>query len=114
MKFFGGRDADSNATCAVAPARGSDLGTPPVGTPAHTLFQPLPPQPAPLPGIYLNTVPGNKGVYLTTGDTLGQAIPLSHVHHMAMGPRLSDTNKPRHSLGNVGGVGSGRGSWSPL
>ena len=52
-------------------------GDPPCGHPCpHALFQPLPPQPAPLPGNYLNTVTGAKGVYLTTGDTTGQAIPL--------------------------------------
>ena len=41
-------------------------------------------------------------VLLVTGDTLGQAIPLSHVHHMAMGPRLSDTKKQRHPLAQRG------------
>ena len=40
-----------------------------------------------------------------TGDTLGQTIPLSHVHHMAMGPRLSNTNKPGHSLAPRGAPG---------
>ena len=74
-------------------------GDPPRGHPCpHALFQPLPPQPAPLPGIYLNAVAGAKGVYLTSGDTAGQAIPLGQVHHMAMGPRLSNTDKPRHPL----------------
>ena len=52
-------------------------GDPPCGHPCpHALFQPLPPQPAPLPGIYLNTVTGVKGVYLTAGDTTGQAVLL--------------------------------------
>ena len=46
-------------------------GDPPCRHPCpHALFQPLPPQLAPLPSIYLNTVPGAKGVYLTAGDTL--------------------------------------------
>ena len=48
-------------------------GDPPCGNPCpHALFQPLHPQPAPLPGVYLNTVKGAKGVYITTGDTPGQ------------------------------------------
>ena len=67
-------------------------GDPPCEHPCpHALFQPLPPQPAPLPGIYPNTVTGTKGVYLTAGDTPGQAVPLDQVHHMAMGPRLPNT-----------------------
>ena len=79
------------------------LGDPPCKPPCpHALFQPLPPQPAPPPGIYLNTVTGAKGVYLTTGDTTGQAIPLDQVHHMALGPRLPNTDKPRHSLAEHG------------
>ena len=73
-------------------AQGSGSGIP------RALFQPLLPQPAPLPGVYLNTVTGAKGVYLTTGDTTGQAIPLDQVHHMALGPRLFNTDKPRHPL----------------
>ena len=74
-------------------------GDPPCGHPCpHALFQPLLPQPAPLPGVYLNTVTGSKGVYLTTGDTTGQAIPLDQVHHGALGPRLPNTDKPRHPL----------------
>ena len=72
----------------------------------HALFQPFPPQPAPLPGVYLNTVTGAKGVYLTTGDTTGQAIPLDQVHHMAPGPPLPNTDKPRHPL-------AGRGARDP-
>ena len=64
----------------------------------HALFQPLPPQPAPLPGFYLNTVTGAEGVYLTTGNTTGQAIPLDQVHHMALGPLLPNTDKSRHTL----------------
>ena len=37
-------------------------GDPPCGHPClHALFQPLPPQPAPLPGLYLNAVAGTKG-----------------------------------------------------
>ena len=84
-------------------AQGSGPGIPPCGHPCpHALFQPLPPQPAPLPGIYLNTVTGAKGVYLTTGDTTGQAIPLDQVHHMALGPRLPNTDKPRHLLARHG------------
>ena len=79
------------------PCPGLRPGDPPCGQPCpHALFQPLPPQPAPLPGIYLNTVTGAKGVYLTTGDTTGQAIPLDQVRQMALGPRLSNTDKPRH------------------
>ena len=62
------------------------------------LFRPLAAQPAPLPGIYLNTIPGARGVHLTAGNTLGQAIPLHQVHNMAMGPRPTDTNKPRHPV----------------
>ena len=78
-------------------------GDPPCGHPCpHALFQPLPPQTAPLPGVYLNTVTGAKGVYLTTGDTTGQAIPLDQVHHMALGPRLPNTDKPRHLLARHG------------
>ena len=65
----------------------------------HALFQPLPPQPAPLPGIYLNAV---AGVFLTPGDTLGQAIFLGQVHHTAKGPRLSKTDKPPHRLARRG------------
>ena len=85
-------------------AQGSGSGIPPAGTPAptscssHCLCQP-----APLPGIYLNTVTGAKEVYLTTGDTTGQAVPLDQVHHMAMGPRLPNTDKPRHPLARHGG-----------
>ena len=41
-------------------------------------------------------------MYLTTGDTTGQAIPLDQVHHMAMGPRLPNTDKPRHPLARHG------------
>ena len=75
----------------------------PCGHPCpHALFEPLPPQPAPLPGIYLTAVGGAKGVYLTAGDTPGQAIPLGQVHQMAMGPRLSNTDKPRHPLARRG------------
>ena len=78
-------------------------GDPPCGHPCpHALFQPFPLQPAPLPGIYLNTVTGDKGVYLTTGDTTGQAVALDQVHHMAMGPRLPNTDKPRHLLARHG------------
>ena len=74
-------------------------GDPPCGHPCpHALLQSLPPQPPPLPGIYLNTVTGAKGLDLTAGDTTGQAVPLDEVHHMAMGPRLSNTDKPRHPL----------------
>ena len=80
---------------------------PPYGHPCpHALFQPLPPQPAPLPGIYLNTITGAKGVYLTTGDTTGQAVPLDQVHHMALGPRLPNADKPRNPL-------AGRGAREP-
>ena len=86
-----------------APCQGLRPGDPPCGHPyPHALFQPLPPQPALFPGIFLNTIPGNKGVYLTTGDTLRQAIPLSHIHNMAMGPRVTDTNRPRASLAGRG------------
>ena len=78
-------------------------GDPPSGhTCPHTLFQPLPPQPAPLPGIYLNTVTGAKRMYLTTGDTRGQAVPLDLVHHMAMGRQLPNTDKPRQPLARRG------------
>ena len=82
---------------------GLQPGDPPCGHPCpHTLFQPLPPQPAPLPGIYLNTVTGAEGVYLTTEDTTGQAVPLNQVHHMSMGPRLPNTDRPRHPLAGHG------------
>ena len=78
-------------------------GNPLCGHPCpHALFQPLPLQPAPVPGIYLNAGAGAKGVYLTAGDTAGQAIPLCQVHHMAMGPPLSNTDKPRHLFGRRG------------
>ena len=78
-------------------------GDPPCGHPCpHALFQPLLPQPAHLPGIYLNTVTGARGVYLTTGDTTGQAVPFNQVHHMAIGPRLPNTYKRRHPLARHG------------
>ena len=78
-------------------------GDRPCGHPCpHALFQPLPPQPAPLPGIYLNTVTGARGAYLTAGDTIGQAVRLDEVHQMAMGPRLPNTEKPRHPLARPG------------
>ena len=48
--------------------------------------------------MYLNTVPGAKGVYLTTDDTLNQAVSLTQIHHMAMGAQLPDTSKPRHQF----------------
>ena len=68
------------------PCRGIRTGEPPRRHPfPHVLSQPLPPQPAPLSGIYLKTVLGAKGVYLTAGDTLSQAIPLHQSQHMAMG-----------------------------
>ena len=55
-------------------------GDPPCGHPCpHALFKPLAPQPAPFPGIYLNTVTGAKGVYLTAGDTTSQAVHPPHV-----------------------------------
>ena len=41
-------------------------------------------------------------MYLTTGDTTGQAIPLDQVHHMALGPRLPNADKPRHPLARHG------------
>ena len=76
---------------------------PPCGHPCpHALFQPLPPQPAQHPGIYFNVVPGTKGVYLTAGDTADQAVPLLQVHHIAMGPQPSNTDKPRDSLVRCG------------
>ena len=78
-------------------------GVPPCGHPCpNALFQPLPPQPAPLPGVYLNTVTGAKGVYLTTGDTTGQAVPLDQVNHMAPGPRLPNKDRPQHPLARYG------------
>ena len=43
-------------------------------------------------------VRGAKGVYLTAGDKMNQAIPLHQIQHMAMGPQLPDTNQPRHPL----------------
>ena len=89
------------------PCLGLRTGDPPCGHPyPHALIQPLPPQPAPLPGIYLNTIPGTKGVHLTAGDTLGKVLPVHQVHNMAIGPRLTDTNKPRHPL-------AGRGAREP-
>ena len=91
----------------MAPVQDCGLGTPHVDTRAPTsLSQPLPPQSAPLPGIYLNTVPAAKAVYLTAEDTLSEAIPLHQVQHMAMGPPLTDTNKPRNPL-------QGRGAPEP-
>ena len=85
------------------PCPGLQPGDPPCGHPCtRALFQPLPPQPALLRGIYLNTGTGAKGVYLTTGDATGQAIPLDQVHHMALGPRLPNTDKPRHPLARHG------------
>ena len=85
------------------PCPGLRTGYPPCGHPcSHALFQPLPPEPAPLPGIYLNRIPGTKWVHLKAGDTLGQAIPLHQVYHMAIGPRLTDTNKPQHPLAGHG------------
>ena len=55
-------------------------GDPPCGHPCpHALFKPLAPQPVPFPGIYLNTVTGVKGVYLTAGDTTSQAVHPPHV-----------------------------------
>ena len=87
----------------MATAQGSGPGTPPCGHPCpHALFQPLPPQPAPLTGVYLNTGPGAIGVYITTGDTTGQAIPLKQVHHMALKPQLPNTDKPRQPLARHG------------
>ena len=78
-------------------------GDPPCGHPCpRALFRPLLPQPAPPPGVYLHTVTGGKGVYLTTGDTTGQAMPINQVHHMALGPRLPNTDKPRHPLARQG------------
>ena len=66
------------------------------------LFHPLIPQPALLRCLYFTTVTGAKGVYLTAGDTTGQAIPLDQVHHMALGPQLPNTAKPRHPLARHG------------
>ena len=81
------------------PCPGLQTEDPPCGHPCpHALFQPLPPQPALLLGIYLNTTPGTTGVHLTERETLGQAIPLHQVQNMAMWPRLLDTNKPRPAL----------------
>ena len=78
-------------------------GDPPCGHPCpNALFQTLHPQRAPLPGLYLNAVAGAKGVYLTPGHTAGEAIPLCQLHHMAMKPRLSNTDKPRHPLARRG------------
>ena len=97
----------SSTTRHGRPCPGLRPGDPPCGHPCpHALFQPLPQQPAPLPGIYLNTITGAKGVYLTTGDTTGQAVPLDQVHHMALGPRLPNADKPRNPL-------AGRGAREP-
>ena len=41
-------------------------------------------------------------MYLTAGTTTGQAVPLDQVHHMAMRPRLSNTDKQRHQLARRG------------
>ena len=74
---------------------GFRLGDPLFGQPyPYSLFQPLHPQGARFLCIFSNAIPGNKGVHFTIGDTGGQAIRLSHIHHMAMGPRMPDTNKP--------------------
>ena len=82
---------------------GLQLGDPPCGHPCpHALLHSLPPQPAPLPGIHLNTVTGAKGLYLTTGDTTGQAVSLNQVHHMALGPRLPNTDRPWQQLARHG------------
>ena len=101
----GWRDPTTFTLCLsswMATTLGPDL-EPPLWPPyPYALFPQLPPQTAPLPGIYPHTVPGNKEELMTTGDTLGQAVPLSQVHHMAMGPRLSDTNKRRHPLAQRG------------
>ena len=78
-------------------------GDPPCGHPCpHALFQQLPPQPVPVPAIYLTTVTRARGVYLTAGDTTGQAVPLDQVHHMASRPRLQNPDKPRHPLARRG------------
>ena len=85
------------------PCPGLRPGDPPCEHPcSNALFEPLPPHPAPLPGVYLNTVTGVQGVYLTTGDTTGQAIPLDQVHHMALGPQLPNTDKQWHLLARHG------------
>ena len=85
------------------PCPGLRPGDPPCGHPCpHALFQPLPPQPAPLPGIYVTTITGAKEVYLTTGDSTGQAVSLDQVHHMALGPRLPNADKPRNPLAGRG------------
>ena len=74
---------------------GLRLRDPPAGTPCfHALFQPFPPNPAPPPAIYLKTVTGAKRVYLTAGNTTGQAAPLDQVHHMAMGPQVPNNDNP--------------------
>ena len=41
-------------------------------------------------------------MYLAAEDTAGQAVPLDQVHHMAMGARLSNTDKPRLLLARRG------------
>ena len=41
-------------------------------------------------------------MYLTAGDTAGQAVPLDQVRHMAMGPRLSNKDELRHPLARRG------------
>ena len=41
-------------------------------------------------------------MFLKVGDTAGQAVPLDQVHHMALGPRLFNTDKPRNPLARPG------------
>ena len=60
------------------PCHGLRPGDPHCGHPCtHSLFLPPPSQLAPLQGVFSNMVHGKHGVYLTTGDTLGKAIPPS-------------------------------------
>ena len=81
-----------------APARGPPLRATLPPRPVPTIA----PQLAPLPGVYLNTVTGAKGVYLTTRDTTGQAIPLDQVHHMALSHDYpSATNHGTHWRGTA-------------
>ena len=78
--------------------------------PRSPLPAPLPPRPVPAIAPTSRPTPrclpkhgdSAKGVYLTTGDTTAQAIPLDQVHDMALGPQLPNADKPRHPLGRHG------------
>ena len=73
-------------------------GDPPCGHPCpHALFQPLPLQPAALPGIHLNTVPGTKGVHLTAGYKSANRVLSSW--SLSFNINILVTSSGRHLLG---------------